>query len=138
MGPPADANLVDWWTSLSAAHFSKRDLHTATTLVFWMIWTHKNGGVFIGESPCLVHGSVTKRLRGTGRGSFELNASMRDGSSGHTSSSKRCRLSRPFLLSIEDTSNQTYSRKEKKSLYILMMSVTVTQIFCTFVHWFAV
>ncbi|PNT77753.1 hypothetical protein BRADI_1g68395v3, partial [Brachypodium distachyon] len=55
--PSAGACLRDWWSTLSFQRRARKDFRTATTLVLWTIWCHRNDVVFNGASP-----SVQKML----------------------------------------------------------------------------
>jgi hypothetical protein len=49
--PPADAKILQWWTSRPCPKATQRDLWTSIILLFWCIWRHRNDVVFNGARP---------------------------------------------------------------------------------------
>ncbi|KQJ96244.1 hypothetical protein BRADI_3g21782v3 [Brachypodium distachyon] len=46
----ARSSLAEWWGNVHLHGSSRKNLATAATLVFWMIWKHRNAIVFDGET----------------------------------------------------------------------------------------
>jgi hypothetical protein len=49
--PPADVEILQWWTSRPCPKATQRDLWTSIMLLFWCIWRHHNDVVFNGARP---------------------------------------------------------------------------------------
>ncbi|PNT69036.1 hypothetical protein BRADI_3g48335v3 [Brachypodium distachyon] len=49
--PDERSSLTEWWENVRLQGRSRKNLATTSTLVFWMIWKHRNAIVFDGETP---------------------------------------------------------------------------------------
>jgi hypothetical protein len=49
--PPANVEILHWWTSRPCPKATQRDLWTSIILLFWCIWRHRNDVVFNGARP---------------------------------------------------------------------------------------
>lgn len=49
--PDERSSLTEWWENFRLQGRSRKNLAITSTLVFWMIWKHRNAIVFDGETP---------------------------------------------------------------------------------------